>query len=91
MQTIKPSKYQLFAKPLEAEVATKSGILLTDNSKDKPHMATIINVGSAVTQYTPNDVIVYKEYAMTEIKLNGDDYLLIAEDDIQGVVVEVRE
>ncbi len=90
MNTIKPSKYQLFAKPDEAETTTKSGILLTDNSLDKPKTATVVNVGSKVTEYSPNDVIVYREYATTEIKVNSDDYLLIAEDDVLGTVVEVQ-
>ena len=88
MQTINPGSTQLFCKPSEKQTKTKTGILLADNIAEKPQTAEVINIGSKVTEYIPKDIIVYKSYATTEIKLNGDEYLLISEEDILGKIVE---
>lgn len=90
MQTIAPTKGQVFAKPLEAITKTASGILLGDKSAEKPKMAEVVNVGEGVTAVKSQQVFVYKSYAATDIKLNAEDYLLIAEEDILGVVLDVE-
>lgn len=88
MHTVKPAPTQLFCKPDEAEQQTKSGILLSA-ALDKPKTAKVINIGDTVSGFHPKDTIVYKSYATTELKLNGDDYFLISQDDVLGTVVEV--
>lgn len=90
-KTIKPGGKQLFAKPVEADKRTASGIIIAgDNDKRfEPKFATVINVGNEVSKYHQQDTIVYKEYATTEIKLNDDDYILVDEADVLGTVVEV--
>ena len=90
MYTVKPAPNQLFCQQDEAEQQTKSGILLS-SALDKPKTAKVINTGSTVTNYSSKDTIVYKSYATTELKLNGDDYFLISEDDVLGTVLEVDE
>lgn len=90
MKTIKPSKYQLFVKPDEKEVKTASGFILSESAVEKPATASVINVGSEVTDYKRDDTVVYKSYAGTDIKLNGDDYMLISEEDVLGVIQEVE-
>lgn len=88
MQTIKPSKDQIFAKPDEVVTKTKSGLYISEQAAEKPQTANVINVGESVTQYEPNDKIIYKSYAMTDVKLNNEDFIIIAEEDVLGKVVE---
>ena len=90
MQTIQPSSRQLFCRPKEADTKTKSGFLLTVEAAEKPQMADVINVGSKVEQYKAKDTIIYKPYATTEIKLDGKDYFLVAEEDVLGSVVDTE-
>lgn len=89
MQTIKPSSKYVFAKADVVETKTASGILLPEGKQEKPKTGTIINCGDGVTGYAPEDHIIYKSYGATEIKLNGDPFLLINEEDILGKVVDV--
>lgn len=90
MQTIRPAKNQLFCQPDEAEKKTASGILLTDQAAEAPKTAKVINVGEDVRYFGRDDTIVYKSYSTTDIKLNGKDFFLIAEDDVLGTVVETE-
>lgn len=91
MQTVAPGQGQIFARPDEAETKTASGILLSDKSVEKPRTAKVINVGEGVKWYEANDTIVYKSYAPTELKLNNEDFILIAVEDVLGKVIEVEE
>lgn len=90
MQTIQPASKQIFAKPTEAEKTTKSGFILSENAVDKPRTAEVINVGSEVKWLKAKDTIVYKMYTTTDIKLNNEDFMLIDEVDVLGVVVETE-
>ena len=87
MLTIKPSNNQLFCKPETPESKTNSGFLLLEKSKERPQTAKVINVGAGVEDFSSKDTIVYKPYATTEIKLEGEDYFLIAQEDVLGTVV----
>ena len=89
MQTIKPSKGYIFAKQLETAKQTASGFFLPENAAEKPKIAEAINVGQGVTQVKPKDQFVYKSYATTEVKINKEDYLLVSEEDVLGVVLDV--
>ena len=65
-------------KPLEK---TKSGILLGE-AKEKPAYATVESVGPDVKVVKKGDKIVYKEYSTTEIKLDGEDFIILKEEDV---------
>lgn len=91
MQTIRPAKNQVFAKQPDKIKQTKSGFLLTDEAAEKPQTAEVINVGSGIDWIKSHDQIVYKPYAATEFKLNDEEFLLIEDIDVLGVVVEVNE
>ena len=91
MQTVQPAKNQLFCKPVEAESKTASGILLTTAALEKPKLAEVINVGKDVKQFNPKDQIIYKSYSTTEIQLNRENFFLVAEEDVLGVVVDVTD
>lgn len=88
MQTIRPANKYLFCKPEEATATTKSGIILAEAAVEKPKTAVVINVGAEVKGYSAKDKIVYKPYATTEFKLDGDEYFLIADEDVLGTVVK---
>ena len=88
MQTVIPAKSQLFCKPNEKQTKTPSGFILADTAAEKPSTAEVINAGES-TPYKSKDIIIYKSYATTDIKLNGEEYFLIAEEDVLGTVIEV--
>lgn len=91
MQTIKPARRFIFAKPVKEDAQTKSGILLPQNSVDKPYLAEVINTGEDVEWLRAEDQIVYKPYTATEIKLDQEDYILIDAEDVLGVIKDVVE
>lgn len=90
VQTVRPAKNQLFCKPVEAETKTTSGILLTSAAVEKPKLAEVINVGEGVTGFNPHDQIIYKSYSTTDIQLNRDEFFLVAEEDVLGIVVDIE-
>lgn len=91
MHTVLPAKHQLFCKPIEGETKTSSGILLQQAAVERPKLAEVINCGGEVTQFERGETIIYKSYSTTEIKVNGDDYFLVAEEDVLGALVEIAE
>ena len=91
---IKPLADRVLIKMKEGEETTKSGIILAGNSKEKPQIAEVIEVGPGKTVdgkieeiYVKkgNNVIVSK-YAGTEVKYEGVEYLIVKQDDILAIV-----
>lgn len=90
---IKPLRDKVLVKPLEEQETTKSGIVLPETAKEKPQKGKIIAVGSgriAGDEIIPlevkeGDIVIYEKYGPTEIKSNGEDYLIIKEDDILAI------
>lgn len=83
MQTIEPARGYLLAKPVKKDTQTQSGFLLSDRSAEAPKLAEVVAVGADV-QYAVGETIIYKPYAMTEVKLNDVEHYLIEEQDILG-------
>lgn len=91
---IKPLLDRVVLKMVESEETTKSGILLTANSKEKPQIATVVAVGpggnidgkDVVMQVKINDKVVFAKYAGTEIKLDGEEYTIVRQNDILGII-----
>ena len=92
---IKPINDKVLVKRLEAETKTAGGIVLPDNAKEKPKEGTIVAVGNgrllkggdrSQFQVAKGDRVIFSSYAGTEIKVQGDEYLILAEDDILAVV-----
>ena len=79
--SIKPLADRVVAKKDAATSTTASGILLGE-AKEKPNTATVESIGPDVKNIKKGDRILYREYAATEIKLDGTDYLVIKEEDI---------
>ena len=72
----------------EGEQTTASGIVLPDTAKEKPQTAEVVAVGEFENgiRVSEGDVIVFAKYSGTEIKLDGDDYMILDAEDILGVV-----
>ncbi len=95
VSTVKPLGDRVFVKVSEAEEKTAGGIILPDNAKEKPQVGEIVQVGPGKrnedgSRQEPEvkigDRVLYSKYAGTDIKLGGDDYVLLSEKDILAVV-----
>ncbi len=83
----KPLGERALVKMIEREQQTESGIVLPDTAKEKPQTAEVVAVGeSEEVKVSEGDVIVFAKYSGTEIRLNGDDYMILDAEDILGVV-----
>ncbi|HET9411500.1 MAG TPA: co-chaperone GroES [Candidatus Saccharimonadales bacterium] len=82
MSQIKPLADRLVAIREEAQTKTASGLYLPDAAKEKPVIAKVVAVGKEVKEVKVGDRIVYKEYAPTELKTNGEEYLILKEEDV---------
>ena len=87
---VKPLGDRVVIKNIEAEETTKSGILLTSGSKEKPQMAEVIAVGpgglvdgkEVTMNVKPGQKVIYSKYAGTEVKLDGDEIIIVRQSDI---------
>ena len=79
---------------VEAEEKTKSGIILPDSAKEKPQTAVVVAVGPGTEsdgkkvemQVKPGDKVIYSQYAGTNVKLDGEKYIIVRQNDILAVV-----
>jgi chaperonin GroES len=91
---LKPLLDRVVVKMKEAEETTKSGIILTANSKEKPQIAEVLEVGpggqvdgNEVKMYIKKgDKVVLSKYAGTEIKYEGEDLIIVKQSDILAIV-----
>lgn len=91
---IKPLMDKVVLKMVEAEETTKSGIVLAGAAKEKPQIAEVIAVGPGgmVDGYevkmcvNAGERVVFSKYAGTEIKYNGEEYIVIKQNDILAVI-----
>jgi len=81
-------------KPIQAEEKTKGGIVLPDTAKDKPQEGEVIAVGPGRvmdngTKLAPEvkvgDRVIYSKYSGSEVKIEGDEYLIVRESDILAI------
>lgn len=89
-----PLADRVVLKQLEAEETTKSGIILTSKSQEKPQEAEVIVVGpggvvdgkEVSMQVTVGQKVIYSKYAGTEVKLEDEEYIIVKQNDILAVV-----
>ena len=85
---------KIVLKQLEAEETTKSGIVLSGQAKEKPQEAEVIAVGpggnidgkEVVMQVKPGDKVIYSKYAGTDVELDGEEYIIVKQNDILAIV-----
>ena len=93
---LKPLFDNVVVKPAKAEEQTKSGIFLPDTAKEKPQKGEIVAVGEGRWEdegdkrlpmdVKVGDVIIYKEWGKTSIKVDGEEYFIMSQNDILAVV-----
>jgi chaperonin GroES len=91
---VQPLHDRILVKRTNAEAKSKGGIIIPDTAKEKPHEGKIMAVGSGrrddgttvPLDVTVGERVLFGQYAGTEIKLDGEDYLILREEDILGVI-----
>ncbi len=92
---VKPLGEKLLIKRLEAEGKTAGGIVLPDSAKEKPKEGKVIALGDgkllkngerAKFQVKKGERVLFSSYGGTEVKVDGEEYLLMSEDDILAVI-----
>ena len=87
---LKPLADRVLVEAAPAEEKTASGIIIPDTAKEKPQRGTVIAVGGGKKDepvtVKVGDNVIYGQYAGTEIKIEGKDYLIMRESDIFGVI-----
>ena len=87
---IKPLADRVLIKMVEAEETTKSGIILSSGSKEKPQIAEVVSVGPGTEDVKMNvkegDHVIINKYSGTEVKYEGTEYTIVKQDDILAVV-----
>ncbi|WP_373045614.1 co-chaperone GroES [Vulgatibacter sp.] len=92
---IRPLQDRLIVKRLKEEEKTKGGIIIPETAKEKPLEAEVIAVGNGKVledgKVRPLDVkagdrVLFSKYAGTEIKIEGEEFLMLREDDVLGVI-----
>jgi chaperonin GroES len=88
--TIKPLADRVLIEPAAAETKTSSGIIIPDTAKEKPQKGTVVAVGPG-TKENPitvkvGDQVLYGKYAGTELQHEGNDYLIMKENDLFAIV-----
>ena len=95
MANIKPLEDRVLVQIVEAETTTASGLVIPDSAKEKPQEATVVAVGPGRTndkgEVTPvsvneGDTVVFSKYGGTELKYNGEEYLLLSSRDLLAVI-----
>lgn len=92
---IRPLNDRVLVKRLAEEQVTKGGIIIPDSAKEKPAEGEIVAVGSGKlndkgervpVELKAGDRVLFSKYGGTEVKIEGEDYLIMREDDILGVI-----
>ena len=92
--TIKPLADKVVVKKLQAEETTKSGIILSSGAQQKPQIAEIIAVGPGGVvdgneikmEVSVGQKVIIRDYAGTNVKLDGEEYIIVRQDDIAAIV-----
>jgi chaperonin GroES len=92
---IRPLQDRILVKRLEEETKTKGGIIIPDTAKEKPAEGTVVAVGKGKVsedgsvipmELKAGDRVLFSKYGGTEVKINGEEYLIMGQDDVLGVV-----
>lgn len=93
--TIKPLRDRILVKRLEAEEKTKGGLIIPDTAKEKPQEGKVVAVGTGKIDdngkkidlsVKVGDRVLFGSYAGNEVRINGEEYLIMREEEVFGVV-----
>ena len=92
---IRPLGDKVLIKRLEAQTKSKGGIVIPDSAKEKPREGSVVSLGTGRTlddgstvefQVKKGDRVLFSSYAGSEVKLEGEDFVIMGEDDILAVL-----
>ena len=92
---LRPLQDRILVQRVEEETTTKGGIIIPDTAKEKPAEGKVIAVGNGKLaddgkrvplEVKKGDRILFGKYAGTEVKIKGDEYLIMREDDVLGII-----
>ena len=92
---LKPLGDRLIVQPIEQEEMTASGIVLPETAKEKPMQGKVLAAGPgarkedgkrAEMEVAVGDTVLYAKYAGTEVKVGGEEFIIMREDDVLGVI-----
>ena len=92
---LRPLQDRILVQRVEEETKTKGGIIIPDTAKEKPAEGKIVSVGNGKIgedgkrvplELKKGDQVLFGKYAGTEVKIEGEEYLIMREDDILGVI-----
>ena len=92
---VRPLQDRILVKQLAEEEKTKGGIIIPDTAKEKPHQAKVVAVGKGKKledgtvrplDIKEGDTVLFEKYAGTTIKLNGEEYMIMREEEILAVI-----
>ncbi len=97
--TLKPLEDRIAVHPNEEEETTLSGILIPDTAKEKPQEGKVMAVGPGrfedgqriPMELSVGDTVIYSKYGGTEVKVEGEDYLILSARDVLAVVSQAKE
>ena len=94
---VKPLHDRILVKRLDSEEKTAGGIIIPDTAKEKPVQGKVVAVGAGkkdekggriVMDVKAGDKVLFSRYGGTEVKVGGDELLIMREDDILGIIVD---
>ena len=92
---LKPLQDRILVQRVEEETTTKGGIIIPDSAKEKPAEGKVIAVGEGkvaddgkrvALEVKKGDRILFGKYSGTEVKIDGEEYLIMREDDVLGII-----
>jgi chaperonin GroES len=95
MQKVRPLHDRILVKRLEDTETMRGGLYIPDSAKEKPQQAEVVAVGDGrlndegeriTMDVKPGDRILFGKYSGSEIKVSGDEYLILREDEVLGVL-----
>jgi chaperonin GroES len=87
---IKPLADRVVIEPLPAETQTASGLYIPDSAQEKQKKGKVVAVGAGKKDHKMTvkngDIVIYGKYGGTELRVDGEDYMIMREDDILAIV-----
>jgi len=92
---LKPLQDRILVQRVEEETTTKGGIIIPDSAKEKPAEGKVVAVGAGkvgddgnriALEIKAGDLILFGKYSGTEVKIDGEEYLIMREDDVLGII-----
>ena len=87
---IQPLSDRVLVEPQEAETKTASGLYIPDSAKEKPQQGKVVAVGKGKKDHSMTvkvgDIVLYGKYSGSELKYDGNDYLIMREEDILAII-----